>query len=247
MMNFKFINDIAMSSSRYYESISFANFFLYFQLQKKHIPNFIDISLEGTLPAFTNNISIDVPLAMTPLENHFDIISDSYQSCEVGLKHPQVLELIKPNHKFDLFITEIFGSECYLAIAHKLRIPSVGMISSVTLPWVNDMVGNPDNPSYVPLYFFPLTQWMNFYERLYNTVMTVVIKMTYEILSNWEAQIIVENVLGPVPSISSLAKNFSVILTNSHFSINQVRPFVPQIIEVGGLHIKKQGILPKVR
>lgn len=206
----------------------------------------IDISLEGTLPAFTNNISIDVPLAMTPLENHFDMISDCYESCKVGLNHPEVLQMINRKQKFDLFITEIFGSECYLAVSHKLNIPSVGMVSSVMLPWVNDMVSNPDNPAYVPLYFLPLTQWMNFYQRMYNALMNVFIKMSYEILSNWEAQKIAESAVGPIPVISGLAKNFSVILTNSHFSINQVRPLVPQIIEVGGLHIKKIGKLPEV-
>lgn len=209
--------------------------------------NFVDISLDGTVPALTNNISIDVPLSMSPIGNHLDMISDCLQSCEIGLNHPEVLELLESEDRFDLFVTEIFGSECFLAVSHKLGIPSIGVVSSVNLPWVNDMVANPDNPAYVPLYFYPLTQWMNFYERLYNTVMSVVIKASYEVLANWPAQQLAEGALGPLPSISSMARNFSMILLNSHFSINQVRPWVPQIVEVGGLHIQKPGKLPTVR
>lgn len=47
--------------------------------------------------------------------------------------------------------------------------------------------------------------------------------------------------------IDVLAYNISLILVNSHFSVNYPRPLVPNIIEVAGLHIDTPRPLPKVR
>jgi len=49
-----------------------------------------------------------------------------------------------------------------------------------------------------------------------------------------------------VPPLSELKKRTSLILVNSHFSLNNPRPTVPGFIEVGGMHIQSNGTLPKV-
>lgn len=49
-----------------------------------------------------------------------------------------------------------------------------------------------------------------------------------------------------LPDIRVLAKNISLLLVNSHFSINQARPMVPNVIEVGGLHVTEEAPLSKV-
>lgn len=46
--------------------------------------------------------------------------------------------------------------------------------------------------------------------------------------------------------LESLAKNYSLVLSNSHFSINEVRPLVPTLVEVGGLHLDETQTLPEV-
>lgn len=43
-----------------------------------------------------------------------------------------------------------------------------------------------------------------------------------------------------------LAYNMSLILSNTHFSIDFPRPLVPSIVEVAGLHIGQPKPLPKV-
>lgn len=49
-----------------------------------------------------------------------------------------------------------------------------------------------------------------------------------------------------LPNLEDLAANTSMILANSHFSINHARPLVPNLIEVGGLHIEPPKPLSKV-
>lgn len=50
-----------------------------------------------------------------------------------------------------------------------------------------------------------------------------------------------------MPDLDDLAYNTSLLLVNSHFSINQARPTVPNFIEVGGLHINDPQPLSDVR
>lgn len=41
-----------------------------------------------------------------------------------------------------------------------------------------------------------------------------------------------------VPSVTELSKNISVMLVNTHYSINGPKPISPKVVEVGGAHIK---------
>jgi glucuronosyltransferase len=45
-----------------------------------------------------------------------------------------------------------------------------------------------------------------------------------------------------LPSLEKLAKN----ITNNHFSSKQIIPAVPNLIEVGGMHIREPRALSKV-
>lgn len=52
---------------------------------------------------------------------------------------------------------------------------------------------------------------------------------------------------GPdIPDLTDLAYNTSLLFVNSHFSIHQSRPMVPNFIEIGGLHINEPVPLPEV-
>jgi len=48
------------------------------------------------------------------------------------------------------------------------------------------------------------------------------------------------------PTLSRIARNVSLILVNSHFSLNTLRPTLPTAVEVGSLHIQSPNKLPQV-
>lgn len=53
---------------------------------------------------------------------------------------------------------------------------------------------------------------------------------------------------GPgLPDLDDLVRNTSLLMVNSHFSLNHARPTVPNFVEVGGLHIHDSKPLPKVK
>lgn len=48
------------------------------------------------------------------------------------------------------------------------------------------------------------------------------------------------------PYIVELNKNISLILLNSHMSVNEAKPHLPNMIEIGGFHVDETKDLPKV-
>lgn len=49
-----------------------------------------------------------------------------------------------------------------------------------------------------------------------------------------------------MPYLGDLVKTTSVMLVNTHYSLNGVRPNTPAVIEVGGLHIREPRKLDSV-
>lgn len=71
--------------------------------------------------------------------------------------------------------------------------------------------------------------------------------VSFEIYSNKKSNAIAKQFFGPqLPDLNDLARNISLVLVNSHFSINQARPTVPNYVEVAGLHINETATLTKV-
>lgn len=72
-------------------------------------------------------------------------------------------------------------------------------------------------------------------------------RFRYEIFYGRESNAIAREFFGDtLPDLQELAYNTSLVLVNSHFSINEARPMVPNFVEIGGIHIDDLQTLPKV-
>lgn len=49
------------------------------------------------------------------------------------------------------------------------------------------------------------------------------------------------------PHLKEILRNTSLELVNHHFSLAFPRPYLPNMIEIGGIHVKAPKPLPKVR
>jgi glucuronosyltransferase len=218
---------------------------------KKHaIFNYKDIDLRGTttLNETVNILSYMVIPQMGQISSAFILSQWGAEACEKTLEHPNVQELIQSDEKFDLLITEMFNTDCFLAFAHKFKIPIIGFSSCVFLPWTPGRIGNPDNPAYIPTQFVFSSDKMKFNERFLNTFWYIFHNLHYPLLMDAPAHKIARLHFGEsLPALSQLARNTSLILVNNHFSLNRPRPLVPGVIEVAGIHIKPAKALPKVR
>nr|AEW43142.1 UDP-glycosyltransferase UGT47A2 [Helicoverpa armigera] len=209
-------------------------------------PNVQQISLAGTIPEITNNLTVQHD-SIKPdfIRNLEQIMKECVDACSTVAKVPAVKALLNSTETFDLVIVEVFGSDCFLPLGKKYEAPVVGLLSSVPLPWVNEQLGNPEATSYVPSYMVGYGQRMTLWERFSNTMAVIIAKVLYRYKSQIPSQAISDRLFGPGPKLESLAENYSLVLSNSHFSINEVRPLVPALVEVGGLHLDDAPILPR--
>lgn len=216
--------------------------------QENPLPNITDISINGSVPmASMQAISFKEVESLGSILNAVILSYLADLHCKSILSLSKVQQLV--NQRFDLIITELFNTDCFLGLVHIFKTPFIYFSSSVLMPWANDRIGNPDNPSYIANIFQSHSDKMSFLERLSNTIDTVVDKwIVYPLLFDLPGRSIVEKHLGaPMPSLCDIARRGSLILVNSHFSLSKARPLVPAVVEVGGIHIdappKK---LPKV-
>jgi glucuronosyltransferase len=171
--------------------------------------------------------------------------------CEKYLQEPGIQDLIHSKHEhFDLVIIEAFFNDCFLGFAHKFNAPVVQVCSFGGNVWMGDWVGNPNPYSYVPDGLSHYSDRMTFWERLTNTVLGQFMRIgrKYYYLPKQDA--IVKkyfNYTEDLPSISELETSTALVLVNSHFSLSFPKPLMPNLVQVGGMHIKPPKELPNVR
>lgn len=158
---------------------------------------------------------------------------------EEVLKTQNFQRFLNTKQNFDLMITETFNTRLFLALAYKLQIPFVTVSSSILFPFPAYDIGSPINPSYIPSVLSCHSSKMNFWERLDNVYTTLVTSFAMEYFFNAKSEEFKRKYFGEdIPPLRELAKNTSLVIINSHFTVNQPRPWVPAMIEVGGMFVK---------
>ncbi|XP_018321655.1 UDP-glucuronosyltransferase 2B20 isoform X1 [Agrilus planipennis] len=208
--------------------------------REKPVPRYTDISLKGSLPNLVGNFSFEL-VKDTTTTTMMNIITGMCGTniCENAFKHPLTLKLKNTKKKYDLIITEIFGTDCMFGFAHHFDVPVVTLTTSVNQPWGNSRFGNPEEPTYIPSYFLPYTTNMSLVEKFWNIWNSFYTKIYYYKKSIEPSDYYVKQFFGEdTPHLTELISRYSSLhMVNSHFSINPARPWVPNVIEVGGLHI----------
>ncbi|XP_052899159.1 UDP-glycosyltransferase UGT5-like [Anopheles moucheti] len=217
--------------------------------QKKPLKNYRDVDVSG---------SADVIKGLVP--NFLDAANRSrWESIMMPYKfgqmltnytllHPNVKKLIESNEKFDLVIMESFLNDAHLGFAHHFKAPCVVLSTFGASRWTNDMVGTPSPISYVPHPFLSFTDRMSFVQRISNMLMAIMDSVLGHILSYPVQSAMYEAAFpDPKPPLEYLRRHaVSLALLNNHFSLSYPRPYVPNMIEVGGMHVnRKPNPLPE--
>jgi glucuronosyltransferase len=179
--------------------------------------------------------------------NPFKMLEVFGSICEETYDLPQVHELLK--EKFDLIIVSAIFNECAAGYIYKFNTSIIQVSPISAQSWILHPVGGSSPTSFVPNVFMGYGQEMNFMERAVNFVTEVVFVQVW----NWfivpRFEEIYRNKLGDqsLPGAFEILKNTSLIISNGHFSMNSPRPFLPDVIEVGGMHTRPAKKLPKVK
>lgn len=216
--------------------------------QEPPVQNYTDISLKEFKQVFFNNIAFDLlPTIPSSFEDSLTFLYSQIEDNDRTFSHPDLRELFSSDVKFDLIIAELWNSDVFLGFADKFKAPVVVMSSSALLPWGSDRFGLPDNPSYIKSIFLEKMGYLNFYQRLHNCYQVVVSKLVYAWFFNPLSERIARRHFGDsMRPLEVLARDTSLLLLNTHHSLHGVRPLTPQVVQVGGLHVKGPRPLPKV-
>lgn len=160
--------------------------------------------------------------------------------------------IMSETSSFDLVIIESFYQEYTVALGHKFNAPVVNL--SPSMPWVSmsKWMHLPSTFSYIPDCCIGASDNMSFIERLKNTITGAIQQYVENYLyipkieaimnkhftyQGWELR----------PPLHQMLLNVSLTLVNAHNAIGVCRPYLPGVVEVGGMHIKEPKPLPQVR
>ena len=216
--------------------------------RQRQIENYRDIDIRGAVPLPSTEVLVLEEIhKMTQFDTVRYLSELGEKTCENVMNFPQVRDLLKEDTKFDLFVGELFNIDCFLIFAKILNIPILVFNTCSLMPWANSRIGNPDNPSYIPLNFFSYSDKMSLNERLYNSFSYMYHSLYYpRAFYNPADKLIYKYIPGHFLSVEELVKTTSVILVNSHYSFTKSRPLVPGVVEVAGIHLKNITKLPEV-
>jgi hypothetical protein len=169
--------------------------------------------------------------------------------CMAIYEDPVFHQLMNSKEQFDLIIVDGFGNDCTLLLAEVFDAPFIYLNCFSPTPWLLYAIGSPLAADHFPN---PagIRDRMNLWQRTYNTLTSVgglyfhrwyVMSMMDRVAS----QVLGKNNLTSVVDIKS--RYLSLLMTNTHFSINFQLPTSPAVVEVGGMHLSgKLKKLPKV-
>ncbi|CAH1160295.1 unnamed protein product [Phaedon cochleariae] len=214
--------------------------------QTKITPNWRDINI-GDDEVATEFLDIDVEAGtrLTQFACRLLLVELGKHSCDDGLGKKELQMFLKENNQFDLVMVEIFNTNCFMGLVKLFDAPVIGLSSSRPPTWIERWFANPENPSYIPTTFTGFSDSMTFLQRVENTLSLVWDKLIYEYFIAGPGNHSSRRYLGvDILKEFDAMYNVSLLLTNTHFSLNLPRPFVPNIIEVGGIHIEEPKEIP---
>jgi glucuronosyltransferase len=206
----------------------------------KNFKNIITIDYEktnGTGPNFFE-MKLKMPAWVEAVFNPFFMIAKMLHTrCLECYKLPQVQQVLK--EKWDLVFFIPLMNECVYGLVHKLNTTTVLFTQTSVFPWIADNLGAPNPPSHVSSLLVGYDQKMHFGQRLFNFIRTVYDWAVMNLYYFPQMESVYRTALGDptIPGIKEIERNASIVLMASHISFSPPRPLLPDMIEVGGIHL----------
>ncbi|CAL8089902.1 unnamed protein product [Orchesella dallaii] len=174
------------------------------------------------------------------------LMLDFFQDlCRDTYDLPIIKEIMKGS--FDLIFVQPMFNDCAFGLVHKMKAPLV-LFSPVSVGgFLAEKVGAHFPPSFNPHLFLSFQPEMNFYERFVNFGFTVLFEGILRFYYEPGMEALYREKLGDnsIPSVREILANTSLILSNGHFTLHRPKPYMPDIVDVGGLHSRPAKPIPK--
>lgn len=195
---------------------------------------------EGDFAKFDLNL-FDEKYGMRPAT------SEMYFSlCDDTVKSPRVQALV--DQRFDLALLSSVCSECYLWLVYRMKIPLVSVSPLDLLTVTAHAVGNPIFSSFQLHPFLEYEHPLTFLQRLCSALTDVGGLLYIHHMYSGVEQRCRESGLCPedMPSFLDMYRNASMAFVNNVKELQSpVRPDVPAVVSIGGIHCHPSKQLPQ--
>lgn len=164
---------------------------------------------------------------------------------ELVLQNEKVQKLLKSNEKFDAVIVEVFAIDSLIGLGQHFNCPVIGVNTFDGVYWNDVYTGNETPYSYVPMAFLDMSENMSFSQRLTNTIYSTIEKLGFNFYNLPKHRKVYEKYFPKATkSFDEVQKSLSILFMSSHVSVSSARPLLPNMIEIGGIHVQPVKPLP---
>uniref|UniRef100_A0A8C3DAR3 UDP-glucuronosyltransferase n=1 Tax=Corvus moneduloides TaxID=1196302 RepID=A0A8C3DAR3_CORMO len=171
----------------------------------------------------------------------FDILDHYSKNCDMIVGNRNLMRALK-QEKFDLLLVDP-NEMCGFVIAHLLGVKYAVFSTGL---WYPAEVGAPAPLSYVPEFNSLLTDHMNLFERIKNTVVYLISRfgVSFLVLPKYE-RIMQKHKVLPERSMYDLVHGSSLWMLCTDVALEFPRPTLPNVVYVGGILTKPASPLPE--
>ncbi|EDV93630.1 UDP-glycosyltransferase UGT5 [Drosophila grimshawi] len=152
-----------------------------------------------------------------------------------------VQQLLQSEQAFDLVLLETVQTEALFGLAQHFRALTMGISSYGTDRHIDDLMGNISPLSYNPMLLSSRTDHMSYEQRLWN-LWDACLSWLHKHWVHLPSQEKLYEQYFPQASktLEQVLDSFSLMLLGQHFTLSYPRPYLPSMIEVGGLHLQQE-------
>lgn len=157
--------------------------------------------------------------------------------CKLWADMPEIHHILDGGEpRFDVVVMESLHSVCQSALPGRLGVPAIYVVPCSTVDWMPVATGQPEHPSYLGSLLVSYPTPVTFGQRMSNALVYV-----HTNLVRWyhDAGARRESVWPTTPPVF-------MVFVNTHHSVEPPRPLGFNVIEIGGIHLRPPGSVPKV-
>ncbi|XP_062972115.1 UDP-glucuronosyltransferase 1-6-like isoform X5 [Elgaria multicarinata webbii] len=212
--------------------------------QKTYAVPYTQVDLDAVFQKFARNLFHKVSFPYTILQEYRNImylINMFFDNCDSLLKNAELIRYLE-DHQFDALFTDP-ALPCGVILAEYLSIPSVYFFRGFPCSLEHAICKSPNPVSYIPRCYTKYTDQMTFIQRVVNLFVNAVETSLFKILYN-KYQDIASEFLQRDVHLPTLYRNGSIWLLRYDFVFEYPKPFMPNMVFIGGINCEEGKVLP---
>ncbi|XP_053667148.1 UDP-glucosyltransferase 2-like [Anopheles marshallii] len=216
-------------------------------------PNVTFILLENVYDVLYSDPNVNTDFfemsKISPFAMHLIFNEYMFGVCEIALRTEGAkrLQNYPPDFGFELIIHDYLSGPCLAALEHHRfgKPPVIGVTGYHGVSTTLSMTGAYQYSALVPNHVYDATEDMSYKERFINLLVNMEEEMLQAYSMIPKSNRLLRQYDPTVPDVTEFYRETRLVLLNSNPVIQYSEPFMPNVIQVGGMQIIKPKPLPE--